>query len=294
MASAYVVASLQSQLNAYVRQVRLSGLSDTLKAHYIYTYTQNVIKMAANYRTPVKTALLVGINYVGASYQLNGCINDMTNIKDFLQSKRGFKNITMLTDDTPVKPTKQNILNEFTKLLQQAQLGDTVFFGYSGHGTDTIDFDRDEVDGFDEVLVPVDATSIKTCIIDDELRKIINLNLKPGVKLFALLDCCFSGTAFDLKYSYLTNPNPYVGETPGQVYMISGCADNQTSIEGIVNGKPAGAMTTAFLECAAKSSTFTLKTIIDNMRRWLKANQVSQQPQLSCGMMPNYNTEYYL
>lgn len=288
-----VVASLQSQLNAYVRQVRLSAMSDTLKAHYIYTYTQNIIKMVAKFRTPVKSALLVGINYRGAPYQLNGCINDITNMRDYLQGKRGFNNIIMLTDDTVAKPTKRNILNEFTKMLQNAVVGDVVFFGFSGHGTETFDLNRDEVDSMDEVLVPIDVTNLQSCIIDDELRKIINTNLKPGVMLYALLDCCFSGTAFDLKYNYLTNPNPFVGDTPSQVYMISGCADRNTSIEGTVNGKPAGAMTTAFLECT-KSGTPTLKQLIDGMRGWLNTNQVPQQPQLSCGTMPNYTTELFI
>ena len=288
-----IVASLQSQLNAYVRRVRLSALSDTLKAHYIYTYTQNIIKMVARFRAPVKSALLVGINYRGSPYQLDGCINDVTNMRDYLQGKRGFNNAVMLTDDATLKPTKQNILNEFTKMLQNAIVGDVVLFGFSGHGTETVDFSRDEVDGMDEVLVPIDATSIQSCIIDDELRRIINLNLKPGVMLYALLDCCFSGTAFDLKYSYMARPNPFVGDTPSQVYMISGCADRNVSIEGIVNGKPAGAMTTAFLECT-KSGTPTLKQLIDRMRGWLNTNQVPQQPQLSCGTMPNFTREFFI
>ncbi len=288
------VSSLQSQLNAYVRQVRLSGLSDAIKAHYIHTYTQNIVNMVSRYRTPVKSALLVGINYRGAPYQLEGCINDMNNIRDYLVSKRGFNNIVMLNDDTAMKPTKQNILNEFTKLLKNAVIGDTLFFGYSGHGTETIDLDRDETDGMDEVLVPIDAVSIKTCIVDDELRKIINMNLKPGVKLYALLDCCFSGTAFDLKYNYMQNPNKFVGDTPSQVYLLSGCADRQVSIEGIVNGKPAGAMTTAFLECTKTNSTPVLKSLVDDMRRWLNTNKVPQQPQLSCGTMPNFAKETFL
>jgi len=288
-----VVASLQSQLNAYVRRVRLSAMSDTLKAHFIYTYTQNIIKMAARFQAPVKSALLVGINYRGSPYQLDGCITDVTNMRDYLQGKRGFNNVVMLTDDANVKPTKRNILNEFTKMLKNAKIGDVVFFGFSGHGTETVDFSRDEVDGMDEMLVPIDATSVQSCILDDELRKIINLNLKPGVMLYALLDCCFSGTAFDLKYNYLASPNPFVGDTPSQVYMISGCADRNYSIEGIVNGKPAGAMTTAFLECT-KTGTPTLKQLIDGMRGWLNTNKVPQQPQLSCGTMPNFTRELFI
>ena len=61
----------------------------------------------------VKYGLLIGINYTGTAYQLNGCINDVNNMKLFLaSSKLGYTNFVMLTDDTPVKPTRANILNQ--------------------------------------------------------------------------------------------------------------------------------------------------------------------------------------
>ena len=34
----------------------------------------------------MKNALLVGINYKGTNYQLNGCINDVTNMSKFLKT----------------------------------------------------------------------------------------------------------------------------------------------------------------------------------------------------------------
>ena len=61
-----------------------------------------------------KKALLIGINYIGTPYELNGCINDVESIKTRLITTSGFANdkITTLTDNTPVKPTRNNIINE--------------------------------------------------------------------------------------------------------------------------------------------------------------------------------------
>jgi hypothetical protein len=104
-------------------------------------------------RSPQKTALLVGINYVGSPYQLQGCINDVVNMQAFLVSKYKYNNTTLITDNTVLKPTRLNILNGFTKLLNDAQSGDTLFFHFSGHGTQTADVNRDELEGYDEAIV---------------------------------------------------------------------------------------------------------------------------------------------
>ena len=57
-----------------------------------------------------KRALLVGINYLHSeSNRLHGCINDVENMSEFLQSSFGFaaSNITVLRDDNPdAMPTK--------------------------------------------------------------------------------------------------------------------------------------------------------------------------------------------
>ena len=63
-----------------------------------------------------KKSLLIGINYFGQVGQLNGCINDVANVKKLIMS-RGFLDSTthmkVLTDDNrnPAnQPTRQNIL----------------------------------------------------------------------------------------------------------------------------------------------------------------------------------------
>jgi hypothetical protein len=46
-----------------------------------------------------KRALLIGINYIGSSNQLNGCINDVANIKSFLIQRFDFKEVKSAIDD---------------------------------------------------------------------------------------------------------------------------------------------------------------------------------------------------
>ena len=107
-----------------------------------------------------KKALLIGINYKGTSGQLNGCINDVNDIRNLLISKFKYSSsdIIVLTDDTPKKPTGINIMNELGKLVIKAyhnQL-DEIWIHYSGHGSYVRDRNQDEKDGRDEVLVPID------------------------------------------------------------------------------------------------------------------------------------------
>ena len=256
----------------------------------------NLLTVAPKRTTPDKYAALIGINYRNTPNELYGCINDTTNIKNMLQAKYGFNNFVFLTDDTNKKPTKENIIYTFTKLLANAISGDSLFFSYSGHGTHTTDLNKDELDGQDELIVPINATNIKTCILDDELNKIIKNNLKPGVKLFALFDCCFSGTILDLKYNVdkLDNViiNPNISDTLGQVFMISGCNDKQTSADLVINNQGTGAMTLSFIQTIEKYGTsITFKTLLENMRLLLTDNGLEQIPQLSSGRTIDINTQ---
>ena len=67
-----------------------------------------------------KKALLIGINYVGTPYRLNGCINDVNKIQSKINSY-GFsnQNIKKLTDNTASKPTRANILLELKIIIYQ-------------------------------------------------------------------------------------------------------------------------------------------------------------------------------
>jgi len=103
------------------------------------------------------SALLIGIDYFGTDHQLNGCINDVNAMSIFLQNN-GFNNnnIKILTDNTNIKPTKDNILNNFINLLKNAKSGDIIFFFYSGHGSNTVDNNSDKHTKTDDFIVPID------------------------------------------------------------------------------------------------------------------------------------------
>jgi hypothetical protein len=103
------------------------------------------------------------------------------------------------------KVNKRRILDAFkNSLIKQAAPGDTVLFHYSGHGHRITDDNHDEIDGYDEVLVPYDAPRWPAAdykgdkhIRDDELNSLITaLRARVGVDgdVFVSMDSCNSGT----------------------------------------------------------------------------------------------------
>ena len=240
-----------------------------------------------------KKALLIGINYIGSKHELKGCLNDVELIQSRLQLSYGFNtvNIKKLTDLTPQKPTRQNIIIEFTNLLKNAVKNDVLFFFYSGHGSNTVDRNKDEKDGKDEMIVSLDLKGV----LDDEFKQIIQQHLKDGITLFAIFDSCFSGTVLDLKYQYMENGNnnvvtrnDKVSETSGNVFMISGCADWQTSADAYIQKQFRGAMTWSFLE--SLQSNISWKNLLIRMRNSLKSKGFSQFPQISSGKLINLDS----
>ncbi|KAL4966030.1 caspase family protein [Aspergillus stella-maris] len=168
----------------------------------------------SNYRfqysacTGRRKALLIGINYFGQPNQLQGCINDVTNVSTFLHERHGYQrqDMVILTDDqkNPQSvPTKANILRAMQWLVNGAQPNDSLFIHFSGHGGRTPDLDGDEEDGFDDVIYPVDYRTVGH-IVDDQMHDIMVRPLQPGVRLTAVFDSCHSGTALDLPYVYST------------------------------------------------------------------------------------------
>jgi hypothetical protein len=266
-------------------------------------YNNNVKQLTADYNNKKavllqkqsKKALLIGINYRNTPYELYGCINDTKNIQTLLQDKFDYKSFNLLTDDSASKPTKRNIVNELTNLLVNSKTGDNLFFLFSGHGSYMVDTSKDEVDGQDELIFPIDGSNnVNTCIIDDEIRKIIDNNLKSDTNLFMIFDSCFSGSICDLKYNYLVDgklvDNPRVELTKSNVFVISGCADDQTSADAVVSYNNqninAGALTFTFLETIRSMGiNISLKTLIENMRYLLETNGFQQIPQLSSGRL---------
>uniref|UniRef100_A0A7S1J745 Peptidase C14 caspase domain-containing protein n=1 Tax=Eutreptiella gymnastica TaxID=73025 RepID=A0A7S1J745_9EUGL len=155
-----------------------------------------------------KRALLIGINYVGQPGQLRGCVNDVAMMCTFLKS-HGFeeRNMKVLVDDqmwkTPM-PTRANMVDGMRWLSHGARPGDMLFFHYSGHGSQVRDLDGDEKDGYDETIVPLDHRSAGQ-ITDDEVFANLCQPMPQGCRRTAVMDCCHSGTAMDLPYTFKAN-----------------------------------------------------------------------------------------
>ena len=271
------------------------------------TYNKSILNIQ-NYKPPIinninkKKALLIGINYKGTDNELYGCINDIISIKEKLLTL-GYleQDIVVLTDDdnnnNNIKPTKANILKYFTDLLKNAKINELLYFYYSGHGGTVYDKNNDEITGYDQVIYPCDLNPI----IDDQFKEIINKYLKKDVTLCSFFDSCFSGSVLDLKYQYLDtlnyntfNENIKENETLGNVYMISGCTDTQTSSDAVFNNIANGAMTMSLLDTLKNNPILTWSELIKNMRNFLITNNFSQIPQISTGKLNSIDTKCFV
>lgn len=245
----------------------------------------------------IKKALLIGINYKDTPSELNGCIEDVTKMRDYLASERGYReeDIMVLTDFTPIKPTKENLLGvigEFFKLKS-----DVLFFHYSGHGSSTVDRNGDERDGKDETVLPLDYTE-NGGITDDELRGMLS-KVSSQTRVFLIFDCCHSGTMLDLPYNlrkgkgWRMDKDDTLLETEGEVICVSGCLDNQTSSDAYLEGRFQGALTYSFLRALVKGCD-SLEDVFKDVIRTLRKEKFSQIPSISSGKNVNLKGRLYI
>ena len=241
-----------------------------------------------------KRALLIGCNYStipGA--QLKGCINDVVNVRNMLVDAYGYsvQNMVVLRDDNPesatTMPTRSNILAGLKDIVAKSVAGDEIWIHFSGHGTQVNDKSANPDEAQDETIVPCDFKSAGL-IIDDEIFDIIKDSVATTIIAF---DSCHSGTAVDLGYSInydagklstvknnaksIANPN---------IFMFSGCRDNQTSADAFSNfeKEPIGAFTDAFLETLRLNQhNATIIKVYTDVCSTLAKTGFSQIPSLS-------------
>jgi hypothetical protein len=254
-------------------------------------------------------ALLVGINRY-PDMPLDGCVNDVSDMAEFLVAKCGFaaKNIRLLVDG---RATKKNIRARLTWLVKGAKKGDRIVFHYSGHGTQVPTRDaKGEVDGYDEVIVPIDFDwDDEDMIRDDELGAFF-AKLPVDARAVWIADCCHSGTLYrdfrrpaapkkgrpkiklgksrflpqplDIRWRMrslepASKPRRYVRPN---VTLISGCKDNQTSADAWFNDRANGALSYYLLELLHGKTPVPLKAMIESVRKNLKTDGFDQIPQL--------------
>ena len=244
-------------------------------------------------------AFLVGINYVDSSprTRLNGCANDVHNMKQFLMTKLGFheRDIEVATDEDPKtkgNTTAVGILHNISRLAWKSwnENLDVVWIHYSGHGTSVRDQNGGEKDGRDEAIVPSDYNT-RGVVLDDYIHKLFD-KFNPKTKVICIFDCCHSGSIADLKYRLCGNS--FTNEhdkkpLPSKVLMLSGCSDSQTSADAwnVMNMKKfSGALSSCFISGFKRSWLSNVQEMLNDVRGLLKRKGFTQTPQL-CS---SYNT----
>ena len=247
----------------------------------------------------VKKALFVGINYYATPLsRLNGCIEDVVNMRSMLMDAYGYdySNIILLRDDIDnvnILPTKQNILNALNTLVTNSENATEIWFHYSGHGamiqTTTIQADA--------VIIPSDFL-ISGYILDNDLYDIFK-NAK--CRCFLIFDSCNSGNIVELpwRYEYVfpgpivkTNVNTHILANT-EIYMFAGCKETQNCevIYSIDDADYVGVFTEAFLTCLRRNKhEVNLLQLYTDICVYLTQKQFTQIPIFTSSILdPSYS-----
>ena len=231
----------------------------------------------------MKVALIIGINYKGTDFELNGCRRDAQTMRELLITLFGYKkeNITVLDEETPLlRPTRVNILRHLKILIDMPNVSH-IFFHYSGHGSNIKDTSGDESDGMDECIVPCDWPKVNM-IVDDELNALFQ-TLRSKTQVTCVMDCCHSGTVLDLIYKFDAQQNMFVPTERPQplqplIISFSGCRDEQTSADAFIDGKFQGALTALLAQVLRETKgDISWAELMQRVNELLAAKRYSQR-----------------
>ena len=145
-------------------------------------------------------ALLVGIdNYPDSDHRLEGCVNDITPIEEYLNERFDRQEYQLyLQTLTDKQANRKAVIDGFRNHLRQAGKDDVVLFCYSGHGSQENappEFWHLEPDHLDETLVCYDSRA-ENCwaLADKELALLIAEVAENKPHITIILDCCHSGS----------------------------------------------------------------------------------------------------
>jgi len=248
----------------------------------------------------VKRGIVIGINYLNnpESVRLYGCINDAIAMQNLMIDAYGYskENITMLRDDGALNyatPTKENIMNAIKDVIDKSNENDEIWIHYSGHGSYISDTTGEEYDRKDEVLIPTDYTT--NVIVDDELKELL-VNSKGLI--YITMDCCHSGTCWDLPYIYRTYYNRLYRFGVGtpinnkRIFMLSGSRDEQYSMDTYneEQTRAQGIFTTALIECCRyHNHNVSILQLNTDINLYFKTNGFSQISEYSSSSTNPYD-----
>lgn len=209
-------------------------------------------------------SLHIGLNSVNPNHYggwdgpLVACENDARDMGMLAQSQ-GFGTTELLTQNA----TRTAVTSAIRQAASQLNSDDIFLISYSGHGGQLPDQNNDEPDGMDETWCLYDGE-----MVDDELYALY-ATFKPNVRILVLSDSCHSGTVikaaamrkaeregagarikclppeiaartYSLHKAFydpiLSKRKTNVRSIGASVKLISGCQDNQLSMDGPFNG----------------------------------------------------------
>jgi uncharacterized caspase-like protein len=227
------------------------------------------------------SALIVGINYIGKSFELHGCINDATNVANELR-RLGVSDIELMTDSTAIAPSKEGIMDHLRRKVGDKTVNHLLFY-FSGHGTQVPHVGahmQDTDDGLNECLFCVD----EQVIVDDDLQALLTTASVSNVT--CIFDCCHSGTMCDLPFTLVQSHGDAhvytlqvstVPLAPCNVRCLSSCMDSQKSLESDGHGL----FTTALVTVLRQRETSQCIAVCDVLRAINQATPASQRCVLS-------------
>lgn len=224
-------------------------------------------------------ALLIGIsNYsTNKGWTTLASERDVQLIKTTL-IRSGFnsRNIQTLRDQAA---TRQGIINSFFDLYQKVKSGDVVYIHISAHGQQLSDDNGDELDGWDESIVPYDAPRNHQYNIgpdgksyrydgskhlrDDQLGKeVMKLRKKLGHHghLLLVLDACHSGTGARGMVEARGAGRISIDAPPGNTELLNG--DDGYLQSDMTDGENSGAASFVVF-AASQSNQLNYQTIDD-------------------------------
>ncbi len=141
-------------------------------------------------------ALLIGIDsYPAGTRSLEGCVNDVDDVADYLTHHFSDAALLKLTN---ADATYANVIAQIRAHLGQAGKDDVAYLHYSGHGARSRaapEFARLDQSGRDEGLVCHDSrVSDNYDLADKELALLIAELARNEPHIAWVLDCCHSGT----------------------------------------------------------------------------------------------------
>lgn len=138
-------------------------------------------------------ALLVGANKHSSReiHPLQGPVNDVQLTQSWLQGRCGVSpsNIVLLVDS---RATKRGIIDAWRQMAAQLQVGDQLFFHFSGNDQQIASTDPNEADGLEESLVVYDSIPGEraTLLTVGELADLAAEVEQRGGQVILVLDSC--------------------------------------------------------------------------------------------------------